>query len=114
MHNTWIQWKKLKPGETLKYRSRVFQKDVPDDQEKLMKRIINRMNGYDKEKDQNNNKKAAGTLMVMMSGKSEETSKAEEELVCNKIDDANNCKAVAKKTNNNVEHDRICLVEANI
>ena len=24
MHNTRIQWKKLKPGETLKYRSRVF------------------------------------------------------------------------------------------
>ena len=24
MHNTWIQWTRLKPGETLKYRSRVF------------------------------------------------------------------------------------------
>ena len=69
MHNTWIQWTKLKPGESLKYRSRVFQKDVPDDQEKLMTRIINRMNGYEKEKDKKNNKNAAGTLMVMMSGK---------------------------------------------
>ena len=58
--------------------------------------------------------KAAGTLMVMMRGKREETSNAEEELVCNKIDDANNCKAVAKQTKNNIEHDRICLVEANI
>ncbi len=53
----WIHWTTLKPGETLKYRSRVFRKYVPDDQEKLMTRIINRMNGYDKEKDQNNNKK---------------------------------------------------------
>ena len=24
MHNTWIQWTKRKPGESLKYRSRVF------------------------------------------------------------------------------------------
>ena len=53
-HNTWIQWTKLKPGETLKYRSRVFRKDVPDDQEKLMTRIVNRMNGYEKEKYINN------------------------------------------------------------
>ena len=57
MHNTWIQWTTLKPGETLKYRSRVFRKDVPDDQEKLMTRIVNRMNGYEKEKDINNEKK---------------------------------------------------------
>ena len=78
-----------------------------------MTHIINRMNGYDKEKDQNNNKKAASTLMVMMSGKRGETSNAKEELVCNKIDDANNCKAVAKQTNNNIEHDRNCVVEVN-
>ena len=64
-----------------------------------MTRIINRMNGYDKEKDTNNNKKAAGTLMVMMSGKRGETSNVEEELVCNQIDDVNNCEAVAKQTN---------------
>ncbi len=51
--------------------------------------------------------------MVMMSGKSEETSNADEELVCNKIDDANNCKAVAKQTNNNIEHDRNCIVDTN-
>ena len=44
MQNTWIQWTTLKPGEALKYQSREFQKDVPDDQEKLMRRIINRMN----------------------------------------------------------------------
>ena len=62
-----------------------------------MTRVINRMNDYDKEKDQNNNKKSAGTLMVMMSGKRGEKSNVKEELVCNKIDDANNCKAVAKK-----------------
>ncbi len=70
-----------------------------------MTHIINRMNGNDKEKDQNNNKKAAGTLMIMMSGERGQTSIAEDELVCNKIDDANNCKAVAKQTNNNIEHD---------
>ncbi len=76
-------------------------------------RIINRMNGYDKEKDQNNNKKAAGTLMVMMIGKRGETSNAKDELVCNKINDAKNCKAVAKQTNNNIEHDRNCVVDTN-
>ena len=69
MHNTWIQWIKLKPGETMEYRSRVFHKDVPDDREKLMTRIINRKDGYDKQKDRNNSKKAAGALMVMISGK---------------------------------------------
>ena len=47
----WIKWTELKPGETLKYQSREFQNDVPDDQEKLMTRIINRMNGYIKEKE---------------------------------------------------------------
>ncbi len=78
-----------------------------------MTRIINRMNGYDKEMDQNNNKKAVGTLMVMIGGKRGETSNAKEELVCNKIDDANNCKAVAKQTNNNIEHDRNCVVDTN-
>ncbi len=59
MHNTWIQWTTLKPGETLKYRTRVFRKNVPDDQEKLMTRIHNRMNGYEKEKDINNEKKSS-------------------------------------------------------
>ena len=58
MNNMWIKWTELKPGETLKYRSRDFRKDVPDDQEKLMTRIINRMNGYEKEKDQNNKKRS--------------------------------------------------------
>ena len=50
MHNTWKQWTKLKPGETLKYQSREFRKDIPDDQEKLMTRIINRKDGYDKKR----------------------------------------------------------------
>ena len=51
MDKTWIQWTELKPGESLKYRSKEYRKDVPNDQEKLMTRIINRMNSYDKEKD---------------------------------------------------------------
>jgi hypothetical protein len=71
MNNTWINWTELKPGETMKYQGREFHKNVPDDQEKLMMCIINRMNGYDKEKDQNNYEKAACTLMVMMSEKRE-------------------------------------------
>ena len=33
--------------------------------------------------------------------------------MCNKIDDDNNCKAVAKQTNNNIEHEKNCVVEAN-
>ena len=49
MNKTWIKWTELKPGETLKYQSREFRKGVPDDQEKLMTRIINRMKGYEKE-----------------------------------------------------------------
>jgi len=52
--------------------------------------------------------------MVMMSGKRGETSNAKEELVCNQIYDDNNCETLAKQTKNNIEHDRICLVEANI
>ena len=96
MNKTWIWRTELKPGESLKYQSREYRKDVPNDQEKLMTRIINSMDSYNKEKDINNFKKAAIELMVMMSGKREETSNAQEELVCNEIDDANNCKAVAK------------------
>jgi len=49
----------------------------------------------------------------MMSGKRGETNNDKEELVYNKIDDANNCKAIAKQTNNNNEHERNCVVEAN-
>jgi hypothetical protein len=66
MNKTWIEWTTLKPGQTLKYKSRVFQKDVPDDQEKLMTRIIGSMNGYAKwkeKKELNNTKNAASTLM---------------------------------------------------
>jgi hypothetical protein len=59
MNNTWIKWTELKPGEKMKYGGREFHKDVPDDQEKLMTRIINRMNGHDKEKDQKKNKKSS-------------------------------------------------------
>ena len=49
----------------------------------------------------------------MMSGKRGETSNDKEELVYNKIDDAKNCKAMAKQTHNNNEHERNCVVEAN-
>ena len=52
MNNAWIRWTELKPGETMKYQGREFHKDVPDDQEKLTTCIINRMNSYEKEKDQ--------------------------------------------------------------
>ncbi len=98
----------------MKYKCRVFQKDVPDDQETLMTRIINSMDSYNKEKDTNNVKKAASELMVMMSEKRGEASNAEEELVCNQIYNDNNCETLAKQTKNNIEHDRICLVETNL
>ena len=75
----------------MKYKGREFHKDVPNDQEKLMTRIINSMNSYAKKKDQTNEKKAANTLVVM--------SNDEEELVYNEIDDDNNCEAVDKQTN---------------
>ena len=74
--------------------------------------IVNRKDGYAKEKDQNN-KKAAGTLMVMMSGKKGETSNDGDELVCNKLDDDNNCEAATKETNNIIEYDRKCVVDTN-
>ena len=70
MNKTWIQWTTLKPGETLRYKSRVFRKDVPDDQEKLMTRIINGKDGYNKEKekkDLNDKKNASSTLMEWLS-----------------------------------------------
>ncbi len=51
MNNTWIKWTELKTGETMKYKGREFHKDIPDNQEKLMTRIINSMNRYDKKKD---------------------------------------------------------------
>ena len=63
----------------MKYKCRVFQKDVPNDQGKLMTRIINSKNGYAKKKDQTNEKEAANTLVVMRNDK--------EELVYNEIDD---------------------------
>jgi len=69
------------------------------------------MDSYDKEKDQNNNKKAAGTLMIMMSGKKGEQSDNKE--ARKQIDDDNNCEAVDKQTNNNIEHEINCVVESN-
>ena len=86
-NDSWIKWTKLKPGETMKYKGREFHKDVPNDQEKLMTRIINSMNSYAKKKDQTNEKKAADTLVVMMSGKRGKTSNDKEELVYDEIDD---------------------------
>ena len=49
--------------------------------------------------------------MIMMSGKKGEQSDNKE--ARKQIDDDNNCEAVAKQTNNNNEHDRNCVVEAN-
>ena len=72
MNSTWIKWTELKPGETLKYRGREFRKDIPDNQEKLMTSIINRKDGYNKEKenmDLNDEKNAASTLMNILSKK---------------------------------------------
>ena len=42
-----------------------------------------------------------------------ETSNDEEELVCNKLDDDNNCEAATKQTNNIIELDINCLVDTN-
>ena len=106
MNKTWIQWTTLKPGETLRYKSRVFRKDVPDDQEKLMTRIINGKDGYNKEKekkDLNDKKNAASTLMEWLSMKRGEQSN--KEASWNKIDDANNCEAVAKQKNSSNYND---------
>ena len=58
-------------------------------------------------------KDAAGTLMDMMTGKRGETSDDKEELAWNRLDDDNNCKAAAKPTNNIIEHDKNCVVDAN-
>jgi hypothetical protein len=52
MSSMWIKWTELKPGEKIKYGGREYHKDVPNDQEKLMTRIINRIDGHDNEKDQ--------------------------------------------------------------
>ncbi len=55
MNKAWIWGTELKPGESLKYQSREYRKDIPNDQEKLMLRIINSMDSYNEEKDQKNN-----------------------------------------------------------
>ena len=68
-----------------------------------MTRIINRKDGYDKEKekkDLNDEKNAASTLMNILSKKRGEQRNNEE--AWNQIDDDNNCEAVAKQTNNNI------------
>ncbi len=76
--------------------------------------IVTRKDGYDKEKekkDLNNEKYAAITLMNILSKKRGEQSNNEE--VWNQIDDDKNCEAVTKQTNNSINYDRICVVEAN-
>ena len=42
--------------------------------------------------------------MVMMSRQRGETSNDKEELVCNKLDDDNNCEAATKQINNSIGH----------
>ncbi len=77
MNKIWIWRTELIPEETLKYQSWEYRKYIPDDQEKLMTRIINRKDSYDKEKeknDQNEEKNAASTLMEWLSKKRGEQS----------------------------------------
>ena len=79
-----------------------------------MTRINNRKDGYDKEntkKDLNDQKNSTSTLMNIMSKKRGEQSDDKE--AWNQLDDDNNCEAFAKQTNNNIQHDRNCGVEAN-
>ena len=54
----------------------------------------------------------AMSTLIDLSRKKEIENKSGEETV-DKIDDDNNCEAVAKQTSNNIEHDRNCVVEAN-
>ena len=77
MNKAWMRWTELKPVETLKYQSIEYRKDISDDQEKLMTRIVNRKDSYDKEKekkDLNNEKNAASTLVEWLSRKRGEQS----------------------------------------
>jgi CRISPR/Cas system CSM-associated protein Csm3 (group 7 of RAMP superfamily) len=45
----WREWEGLESGanKTLKYHGRIYRKDIPDDEEKLMTNMINQMN-YEK------------------------------------------------------------------
>ena len=47
----WREWDGLESGanKTLKYHDRIYRKDIPDDEEKLMTNMINQMN-YKKNK----------------------------------------------------------------
>ena len=51
--------------------------------------------------------------MDMMNEKRRETTDNKKKQAWNKLDDDNNCEAAAKPTNNNIEHDINCVVDAN-
>ncbi len=61
----WREWADLQHGanKTLKYHGRTYSKDIPDDEEKLMTAMVNRLEYHKKEKERKELTKNAEELM---------------------------------------------------
>ena len=69
----WREWEGLESGanKTLKYHGRIYRKDIPDDEEKLMTNMINQMN-YEKKLRENKKIKITASILVNMRGRDSE------------------------------------------
>jgi hypothetical protein len=69
----WREWEGLESGanKTLKYHSRIYRKDIPDDEEKLMTNMINQMN-YKKKLREKKKMKSTASILVNMCGRDSE------------------------------------------
>ncbi len=69
----WREWEGLESGanKTLKYHGRIYRKDIPDDEEKLMTNMINQMN-YKKELREKKKMKSTASILVNMHGRDSE------------------------------------------
>ncbi len=63
----WKEWEDLESGgdKTLKYHGRIYEKDVPNDEEKLMTQMINDMNHNKREREKRKMKSTASILVNM-------------------------------------------------
>jgi hypothetical protein len=63
----WREWEGLESGanKTLKYHGRIYRRDIPYDEEKLMTNMINQMN-YKKKLRENKKIKITASIMVNM------------------------------------------------
>jgi hypothetical protein len=104
-HKKWIEWINLESG-ALPYKGRIYKKDIPDDETKLMMRIINTMDynrlAHEHEiRDINNRKErreAVKALVDMGRGGKERNDGGITTSNDGEDDDNNDCKPAAKPT----------------